>query len=49
MDRDAVFAPYLRRNEIEVSIDLGAGDKSYQLLTSDLTTEYVRINAEYRT
>jgi glutamate N-acetyltransferase / amino-acid N-acetyltransferase len=49
MDRDAVFAPYLRRGEVEVAIRLGAGQGSYVLLASDLTHEYVRINAEYRT
>jgi glutamate N-acetyltransferase / amino-acid N-acetyltransferase len=49
MDRDAVFAPYLRRGEVEVAIRLGAGQGSYVLLASDLTFEYVRINAEYRT
>jgi glutamate N-acetyltransferase / amino-acid N-acetyltransferase len=49
MDRDAVFAPSLRRGEIEVTILLGAGQGGYVLLASDLTLDYVRINAEYRT
>jgi glutamate N-acetyltransferase / amino-acid N-acetyltransferase len=49
LDRDAVFAPYLRRGEIEVTIRLHAGEGRYELLTSDLTLDYVRINAEYRT
>lgn len=49
MDRDAVFAPYLRRKEIEVEVNLSAGRVGYELLTSDLTLDYVRINAEYRT
>jgi glutamate N-acetyltransferase / amino-acid N-acetyltransferase len=49
MDRDAVFAPFLRRGEIEVTIRLHAGKGRYELLTSDLTLDYVRINAEYRT
>jgi glutamate N-acetyltransferase / amino-acid N-acetyltransferase len=49
MDRDAVFAPYLRRGEVEIEIRLNAGDGRYVLLTSDLTLDYVRLNAEYRT
>jgi glutamate N-acetyltransferase / amino-acid N-acetyltransferase len=49
MDRDAVFAPYLRRGEVGVTIRLQAGEGRYELLTSDLTLDYVRINAEYRT
>ncbi|MFP4071106.1 MAG: bifunctional glutamate N-acetyltransferase/amino-acid acetyltransferase ArgJ [Desulfovibrionales bacterium] len=49
MDRDAVFAVYLSRKDIEIHVDLREGTGHYTLLTSDLTHEYVRINAEYRT
>ena len=34
---------------IEVSISLGGGDKSYSVYTSDLSYDYVRINADYTT
>lgn len=36
------------RQEIRVSIELGRGSYSETLWTSDLSHEYVRINAEYR-
>jgi glutamate N-acetyltransferase/amino-acid N-acetyltransferase len=40
---------YLRNREFTVRIDLGIGSGSCRFWTSDLTTEYVRINAEYST
>ena len=40
---------YLRRREFEVRVDLGRGRASCTYLTCDLTAEYVRINAAYRT
>ncbi len=42
-------AKYLRNDEIHVAVDLGAGAASSTVWTCDLTAEYVRINAEYRT
>ncbi|HDQ03525.1 MAG TPA: bifunctional glutamate N-acetyltransferase/amino-acid acetyltransferase ArgJ [Deltaproteobacteria bacterium] len=38
-----------QKNKIDVRIGLGAGDKSYCVYTSDLSYEYVKINAEYAT
>jgi len=38
----------MKAGEYEITIDLGVGDKETFILTSDLSTEYVRINAEYR-
>jgi glutamate N-acetyltransferase / amino-acid N-acetyltransferase len=38
-----------RDSKIEVRIVLGGGDKSYSVYTSDLSTEYVKINADYST
>lgn len=35
--------------DIVIAIDLGLGDGRYTVWTSDLSHEYVRINAEYRT
>ena len=32
----------------EITVDLKAGDKEYYMWTTDLTYDYVRINAEYR-
>ena len=35
--------------EAELSIDLGRGDASAHIFFSDLTHDYIRINAEYTT
>jgi glutamate N-acetyltransferase/amino-acid N-acetyltransferase len=42
-------AAYLKNDDILVSVDLGAGTASSTVWTCDLSAEYVRINAEYRT
>ncbi|MFP4391386.1 MAG: bifunctional glutamate N-acetyltransferase/amino-acid acetyltransferase ArgJ [Desulfohalobiaceae bacterium] len=47
-DLDAMLAQCMHRQEIQVDVDLGAGSAEYQLLTSDLSLEYVRINSAYR-
>jgi glutamate N-acetyltransferase/amino-acid N-acetyltransferase len=38
-----------QRDRIDIEVDLGAGDKSYYVYTSDLSYDYVKINAEYST
>jgi glutamate N-acetyltransferase / amino-acid N-acetyltransferase len=48
-ERASSAAEYLRRNEVTVAVDLGAGDAKSTVYTCDLSAEYVRINAEYRT
>jgi glutamate N-acetyltransferase/amino-acid N-acetyltransferase len=45
----AEAAEYLKGTEIAVSVDLGSGSASSTVWTCDLSAEYVRINAEYRT
>ncbi len=42
-------AEYLKGTELTVSVDLGAGHASSTVWTCDLSAEYVRINADYRT
>ena len=42
-------AAYLKGKDISVSVDLGAGQTSSTVWTCDLSAEYVRINADYRT
>lgn len=42
--RAAVVGP-----EVEITLELNAGDREAVVWTCDLTTEYVRINADYRT
>jgi glutamate N-acetyltransferase/amino-acid N-acetyltransferase len=48
-DRAAEAAEYLRDREVEIEVDLGSGEARSQMWTCDLSAEYVRINAEYRT
>jgi glutamate N-acetyltransferase/amino-acid N-acetyltransferase len=36
---------YLKRDEVEITLDLGLGSGSAYFLTTDLSTEYVKINA----
>ena len=47
-DIDALFAPLLRRQNVEISIFLGSGPGQSEIMTSDLSLDYVRINASYR-
>lgn len=48
-DLDALLAPSMRHQDVEISLDLGAGRGSFTLLASDLSKRYVEINADYRT
>jgi glutamate N-acetyltransferase/amino-acid N-acetyltransferase len=49
-ERAAEAAAYLQRPDVEVEVDLGTGGGAQsQMWTCDLSAEYVRINAEYRT
>jgi glutamate N-acetyltransferase/amino-acid N-acetyltransferase len=42
-------AAYLKHNDILIGVDLGSGTAAATVWTCDLSAEYVRINAEYRT
>src|SRR5438034_278418 len=42
-------AGFLQGKDLTVSVDLGAGGASSTVWTCDLSAEYVRINADYRT
>jgi glutamate N-acetyltransferase/amino-acid N-acetyltransferase len=42
-------ADHLKGGEIALSVDLGAGTATSTVWTCDLSAEYVRINADYRT
>ena len=49
-DRAAQAAEYLKGSELVVTVDMGTGGSgTSQMWTCDLSAEYVRINAEYRT
>ncbi len=42
-------ADYLKGRELDVTVHLGAGTESATVWTCDLSAEYVKINADYRT
>jgi glutamate N-acetyltransferase / amino-acid N-acetyltransferase len=48
-DRAPAAADYLKGTELTIGVDLGAGGASSTVWTCDLSAEYVRINADYRT
>jgi glutamate N-acetyltransferase/amino-acid N-acetyltransferase len=43
------LAEIMNRKEIKVRLLLGMGNKSYRVCASDLSMEYIRINAHYHT
>lgn len=49
-DREPAASAHLREHaEVRIGIDLGAGEHAVEVWTCDLTADYVRINADYRT
>jgi glutamate N-acetyltransferase / amino-acid N-acetyltransferase len=48
-DRAPMAAKHLRGREVSLEVDLGSGKNVARMWTCDLSAEYVRINAEYRT
>jgi glutamate N-acetyltransferase/amino-acid N-acetyltransferase len=48
-DRAPEAAEYLKGRDLTVAVDLGAGTADSTVWTCDLSAEYVRINADYRT
>lgn len=48
-DAEAQGTEVLRKKEFSVQVDLGLGEGSATVYTSDLSHEYVSINADYRT
>ena len=41
-------ASYMRGLDIDINIDIGVGKKKFTVYTMDLTHEYIKINADYR-
>ena len=41
-------ASYMRGLDIDISVDIGVGKKKFTVYTMDLTQEYIKINADYR-
>ncbi|MCL1939732.1 MAG: bifunctional glutamate N-acetyltransferase/amino-acid acetyltransferase ArgJ [Desulfovibrionaceae bacterium] len=48
LDFDALLKEPLEQRDLRIDISLGAGPGKYTLLASDLTHEYISINADYR-
>lgn len=48
IDFDSLLVPHLEKPDIHIDIELGNGKGASSLLASDLTHEYVSINADYR-
>ncbi len=48
-DLDALLAPLMRHQDVEIELVLGPGRGAFTLLASDLSKRYVEINADYRT
>ncbi|MEL0094175.1 MAG: bifunctional glutamate N-acetyltransferase/amino-acid acetyltransferase ArgJ, partial [Pseudomonadales bacterium] len=46
---EALGATAMKKEEIEIRVEMNQGDGSETVWTSDLSHEYVKINAEYRT
>jgi glutamate N-acetyltransferase/amino-acid N-acetyltransferase len=46
---DAAVAAVMKERDIDVHLDLGAGDAAARFLTCDFSYDYVKINAEYTT
>ena len=47
-DAEARGTEVLKQKEFTVSVDLGIGSGSATVYTSDLTHDYISINADYR-
>ena len=41
-------AKYMKGLDINLSVDIGNGKKSFTVYTMDLTNEYIKINSDYR-
>lgn len=45
---EATAAAYMKGSEILISVNLGRGEAAAQVMTCDLTHDYISINADYR-
>ncbi|MBF0536610.1 MAG: bifunctional ornithine acetyltransferase/N-acetylglutamate synthase, partial [Nitrospirae bacterium] len=48
-NNDSAAAAELKEREILIRVNLNMGKNSSKIRTCDLTEEYIKINAEYRT
>ena len=45
---EVLVAEYMKREKIDLQIDIGVGSKNFTAYTMDLTKKYIEINADYR-
>ena len=45
---DTKLSHALKRKTVNITVDLGEGSKDFMVWTSDLTEDYIKINADYR-
>ncbi|MGE3142676.1 MAG: bifunctional glutamate N-acetyltransferase/amino-acid acetyltransferase ArgJ, partial [Hyphomonadaceae bacterium] len=45
---EAAMSAYMKRQDLEIEVDVGAGRGAAQIYTCDLTKRYVEINGDYR-
>ena len=45
---ELLLSKALKKRNIDILVDLAEGDKEFIVWTSDLTEEYIKINADYR-
>ncbi len=48
-NKDKEATEEIKKKELKITVDLHAGKASVKVLTCDLTEDYIKINAEYRT
>ena len=41
-------ADYMKSKEIKINVQIGNGNKEFEVFTMDLTKKYIDINADYR-
>ena len=46
--KEELIADYMKNNNIDISIDISNGSKSFTAYTMDLTKKYIEINTDYR-
>jgi glutamate N-acetyltransferase/amino-acid N-acetyltransferase len=45
---EGAMSAYMKRSELEITVDVGVGDGEALMHTCDLTKRYVEINGDYR-
>ena len=46
--KESDVAEYMQSLEIKINVQIGNGNKDFEVYTMDLTKKYIEINADYR-